>query len=65
MKLYQCMFNYTGVPTTRDSPHETRTANVMQTRCNIAVHHYKLDNKGKAIEIPQFLNAIKGESPDI
>ena len=51
-----------SVPTTRDSPHETRESNYMRSRRNISVHHYQLDSKGNPIAVDCFPNALTGNS---
>ena len=52
--------HYITVPSTRSSPHEIREANAMRTRRNIPIFHFILDNKGKAMKVPSFPNALTG-----
>ena len=48
------------VPTTYTSPHEMCESNMMHTRRNIDVNHYALDNKGRAVHVPAYPNALEG-----
>ena len=53
------------VPTTRDSPHETREANLMRMRRNIQVHHYALDWRGIPIPVNPFSKNVPGNCTEI
>ena len=48
------------VPTTCTSPHEMRESNMMRTHRNIDVNHYALDNKGRAVCVTPYPNALEG-----
>ena len=53
------------VPTTRDSPHETREAKLMRMRRNIQVHHYALDDRGCPIPVNPFSKDVPGNDPSV